>query len=219
MLHPLIARWDCGPKLVTKCDKVMILYIRTFTAFGKIISTMLVSPEGPFEHVHHMVLNSYIYWYERGVSVVFTKKCVSHATRVQPADFGAFPPRCFFLRENLGEWNGKQGSMYGMFTYMWLVFTAGKYISPMDPTGISHSNAQHSFKKIQENSIRNIPPNPTHWWDSQCFIPKLFSLHLFLLVAPTPIWKKKVPYNGKEISPYNWVILKFPTVNISHLTP
>lgn len=36
--------------------------------------------------------------------------------------------------------------------------------------------------------------------------------------------KKKVPYNGKEISPYNWVILKFPTVNIyiyhgPHLTP
>ena len=87
----------------------------------------------------------------------------------------------------------------------------------------SHLQTAKFFQKIQENSILNIQPNQRLIG----VIPSASSLSCFhytcfCLFAPTPrpksrfeekntfarfhYEKKKVPYNGKEIPPYNWVI-------------
>ena len=51
--------------------------------------------------------------------------------------------------------------MYGIFTYMWLIFmvNVGKYTSPMDPIWVmkkDESTQKHSSLVLQPTHLRNI---------------------------------------------------------------
>ena len=65
------------------------------------------------------------------------------------------------------------GSMYGIYTYIWLIFmvNVGKYTSPMDPMGYTHLNWYESIfldllfylMPQKHKSIRD--PSSWTWWD------------------------------------------------------
>ena len=87
------------------------------------------------------------------------------------------------------------GSMYGIFTYVWLIYmvNVGKYTSPMDSMGIEELNnwsAARNFRELkQKRAFKNLSlPSPRmNWSKTWEFVP-------FLKRHCTRLEQEKSPY-------------------------
>ena len=143
-----------------------------------------------------------------GFSCFHKKKCES-CYKGATGWFWSIPPS-LFLSEWKSGWMKWQTRIHVRHVYLhgwflWQVNISVPWILQIP------SNSKIPSKNPGEFHSEYPTQPTTHWWDSECFIPKLFSLHLFLvglhqLQGPSKDLKKNIASDSimKKEGPLQW---------------